>query len=217
MGIQAFSHLTNGYKKNENVKLKIALLGAPGSGKSTLSSGLLYFSKLFGFRCDAVPEVAKWHFYKGSDFTKENFEYDKFNEQKDLEDIYPSDLEVTICEAPLIISCVYALFYQGPDSKIFKDMYALAEQNKDRYSHFLVSRKLTHFEEFGRRENREQSEGLHQITIEILEKLKLNYTVINRYDDHIPLQSLASMGAIYKAEAVSLRAPKQQEAASLDH
>lgn len=199
--MQTFSHLTNGYQKNGKVKLKIALLGAPGSGKSTLSSGLLYFSKLFGFRSDAVPEVAKWHFYKGSDFSKENFEYDKFNEQMELEDIYPGDLEVTICEAPLIISSVYALFYNGPDSKIFKDMYALAEKHKDRYTHFLVTRKLTNFEDFGRRENAEQSEGLHQMTIDILEMLKLNYTVINRYDDHIPLQSLASMGAIHRNSA----------------
>jgi nicotinamide riboside kinase len=197
----AFSHLTNGHRKNDNISLKIAVLGAPGSGKSTLAAGLLYFSKLFGFRCDSVPEVAKWHFYKGSDFSRENFEYEKLEEQKQLEDIYPKDLEVTICEAPLIISSVYALFYNGEDSKIFKDMYQLAELHKDRYSHFLVSRKLTHFENFGRRESQEQSEGLHNMTLEILERLKLNYTVINRYDDHIPLQCLASMGAIYKEQA----------------
>ena len=45
-----FSHLTNGYSRNDDVNLKLAILGAPGSGKSTLSAGLLYFSKLFFLR-----------------------------------------------------------------------------------------------------------------------------------------------------------------------
>ena len=86
----------------------------------------------------------------------------------------------------------------------------MAEQHKDRYTHFLVSRKLCTFEEFGRRENHEQSEALHLKTLEILERLGLNYTVINRYDDHIPLQSLASMGAIYKGP--QLTATEKNEA-----
>ena len=193
-----FSHLTNGFVANDQVKLKIAILGAPGSGKSTLSAGLLYFCKLFGFRSDAVPEVAKWHVYRGTDFSKEGFEYEKFEEQRELESIYPPELDILICEAPLIISAVYSLFYFGEDHQIFKDMYDLAEKHKDNYTHFLVSRKLTNFEEFGRRENETESEDLHQLTIEVLERLKLNYTVINRYDDHIPIQCLASMGAIRK-------------------
>ena len=75
--MKSFSHLTNGYERNDNINLKIAILGAPGSGKSTLSSGLLYFSKLFLFNADAVPEVAKWDYYKGEDFTSKNYEYEK--------------------------------------------------------------------------------------------------------------------------------------------
>ncbi|MFK8138476.1 MAG: ATP-binding protein [Bdellovibrionales bacterium] len=198
--MNTFSHLTNGYTKNENIKIKIAIMGAPGSGKSTLSAGLLYFSKMFGFRVDAVPEVAKWHIYKGSDFNRREFEYEKFEEQKELENIYPRDLEVTICEAPLIISAVYAEMYHGTDSNIFKDMKKLAEANKDRYTHFLVSRKLKTFESFGRRENESQSDKIHEITLKHLEDLGVNYTVVNRYDDHIPLQTLAAMGAIYRTE-----------------
>src|SRR5689334_16382645 len=103
----SFSHLTEGYKRNPSVNLRIALMGSPGSGKSTLSSGLLYFSKLFLFKVDAVPEVAKWHYYKGTDFSQPEFELKKYDEQKALEDIYPKELEILICEAPLIISAVY--------------------------------------------------------------------------------------------------------------
>ncbi len=195
---RSFSHLTNGHTRNSNVNLKLAILGAPGSGKSTLSSGLLYFSKLFLFKTDAVPEVAKWDFYKGVDFSNPDYEYNKFKKQMELEDIYPSDTEVLICEAPLIISAAYAAFYNGDDSTIAKDMFELARQHKHRYTHFLVSRKLIKFENFGRNETEEQSEQLHQKTLEILEKLEINYTVINRYDDHIPIQILNMVGAIHQ-------------------
>jgi len=198
----SFSHLTNGYVRNDDVKLKLAILGSPGSGKSTLSSGLLYFSKMFLFKVDSVPEVAKWHFYKGTNFKSADFEYKKFQEQKDLEDIYPSNLEITICEAPLIISAIYASFYYGSDSKVAKDMFTLAEENKSRYTHFLVSRKLIKFEPFGRNETEDQANKIHKKTLETLEALQLNYTVINRYDDHIPLQMLAMVGAIKKKDKI---------------
>ena len=79
---ETFSHLTNGYSRNDDVNVKLAILGAPGSGKSTLSAGLLYFSKLFLFKADAVPEVAKWDYYKGVDFTSDEYEDEKGNNQK---------------------------------------------------------------------------------------------------------------------------------------
>lgn len=173
-------------------------MGAPGSGKSTLSAGLLYFSKLFSFRVDSVPEVAKWHIYKGSDFKDPQFEYRKYDEQKELEDIFPQELEVVISEAPLIISAVYSSFYMGDDHPVAQEMYRRAVQEKERYTHFILSRKLIRFESFGRNETEEQSEGLHLKTIQILEKLGLNYIVVNRYDQHIPLQILEMVGAIRK-------------------
>jgi nicotinamide riboside kinase len=195
---RTFSHLLNDYQRHLNVNLKLAILGAPGSGKSTLSAGLLYFSKLFLFKADSVPEVAKWDYYKGVDFSAEDYEYGKFQSQKELEDIYPKDLEITICDAPLIISAIYAAYYRGDDSQIAKDMFELANQCKYRYTHFLVSRKLVKFEDFGRNETEIQSEQLHQKTLEILERLEINYTVINRYDDHIPIQILDMVGAVGK-------------------
>ncbi len=193
-----FDHLTNGYSREQNVSLKFAIMGAPGSGKSTLSAGLLYFSKLFFFKADAVPEVAKWMIYKNKDFSQPNFELNKFKEQKKLENIYPKSLEITICEAPLIISAAYAYYYHGEDSDVYKNLLSLANKEKHRYTHFFITRKLAPFENFGRRETESQSEELHSVMIKILEILNVNYMVINRFDEHIPLQVLESVGAIKK-------------------
>ena len=100
----------------------------------------------------------------------------------------------------MIISAIYAAYYRGDDHKIAQDMFKLAEKEKDRYTHFLVSRKLVRFENFGRNETESQSEQIHAKTLEILERLQINYTVINRYDDHIPIQILAMIGAVGKSK-----------------
>lgn len=192
----SFAHLTEGYKRNSTVNLRIALMGSPGSGKSTLSSGLLYFSKLFLFKVDAVPEVAKWHYYKGTDFSQPEFELKKYDEQRSLEDIYPKELEILICEAPLIISAVYSAFYLGDDHPVSQEIFQRAEREKDRYTHFIVSRKLVKFEKYGRNESESQAEALHNKTLQILEQMGINYAVLNRYDEHIPLQVLSMVGAI---------------------
>lgn len=195
--LNSFSHLTEGYRRNSSVSLRLAILGSPGSGKSTLSSGLLYFSKLFLFKVDAVPEVAKWHFYKGTDFSQPEFELKKFDEQKTLEDIYPKELEILICEAPLFISAVYAAFYLGDSHPVSVELFNRALSEKSRYTHYIVSRKLVAYESFGRNETELQSEKLHAKTVELLEKMGINYAVINRYDEHIPLQVLSMVGAIH--------------------
>lgn len=193
------SKLTEGYTKSENVKVKIAILGAPGSGKSTLSSGLLYFSKLFRFKSDAVQEVAKIDFYKKVDFKSEKYERSKFKRQKNLEKAYPDELEITICEAPLIISSIYSEYYRGKDHPVAIEMMKNAEKFKENYTHYIVTRKLiTGFEDFGRNESEKESEELHQKTLEILERLRINYITINKYDDHVPLEILKMIGAVQK-------------------
>jgi nicotinamide riboside kinase len=194
------SILTQDFIKSSNVKAKIAILGSPGSGKSTLSSGLLYFSKLFRFKSDSVPEVAKWDIYKKVDFSTDKYERNKFKRQKNLEKIYPNELEITICEAPLIISAIYSEYYRGKKDPIAQEMLKNAEKHKNDYTHFFVTRKLVsgNFEDFGRNEDEKTSEALHQKTLEILERLRINYTVINKYDDHVPLQILKMIGAIQK-------------------
>ena len=83
--------------------------------------------------------------------------------------------------------------------KLQKICLSWRRQEKDRYTHFLVSRKLVKFENFGRNETESQSEQIHAKTLEILERLQINYTVINRYDDHIPIQILAMIGAVGKS------------------
>lgn len=188
----------NDYEK-QDVKVRIALLGAPGSGKTTLSLGLGYFAKLFEFRSEIVQEVAKLDIYKGVDFSKAGYEESKFKRQKKLEEIYPKELEILIVDGPLIISAIYADYYHGRDSEIAKKMFKYAQQYKNNYSHFFVTRKLNKtFEQFGRNEDEKKAEEIHHKTIEILERLKINYMVINEYNQNVPINIFEQIGAIRK-------------------
>lgn len=185
------------YIKNKNVKVKIAILGSPGSGKSTLASGLLYFSKLFQFKCEAVPEVAKFDFFKKVDMSKDSYEEKKYKRQLNMERIYPSDLDVLICEAPLIMSYIFSYMYKGKDHPVTLSMRKKAEIHKLEYTHFIITRKLHNgYETFGRNESEVESEELHRITLQVLEDLGINFTLINKYDEHVPLKVLEMIGAI---------------------
>lgn len=185
------------YIKNKNVKVKIAILGSPGSGKSTLSSGLLYFSKLFQFKCEAVPEIAKWDFFKQVDMSNDSYEEKKYKKQLQMERIFPNDLDVLICEAPLIMSYIFSYLYKGKDHPVTLLMRKKAENHKKEYTHFFITRKLHNgYETFGRNESESESEELHKITLQVLEELGVNFTLINKYDEHVPLKVLEMIGAI---------------------
>jgi nicotinamide riboside kinase len=193
------SILVKNFKKSADIlSIKIGILGGPGSGKSTLASGIMYFAKMLDIEAELVPEVAKWDVFAKKNMSSSGYEYDKFKRQKSLEDKYPASLELVICEAPLVISAIFAAFYHGDDSKVAKDMFELAHKNKGRYSHMLVVKKLGKYKDKHRNETEGQSDTLHVKTLEILDRLEINYTVINSYHDGVPLQVLSQIGAVKK-------------------
>lgn len=180
--------------KPADKKYKIAILGAPGSGKTTLSAGLLYHCKLMSLKVDWVPEVAKWHFYRGADMTSLEFEFQKFKEQLELESIFPENLDILICEAPMIISAVYASFYHGDHSQIAEEFFNLAKQNLSRYSHYVVLKKSEEYEEFGRHQSEDEALAIHNRTIEILDRLGVAYTVYEQGLNQLPQKILSDIG-----------------------
>jgi hypothetical protein len=111
---------------------KIAIVGSPGSGKTTLSAGLFYHLKILRKHVELVPELIKYKVYKELNFNAPGFDIQNTLEQRELEEGLERSgrsarsIDYLICEAPLCNGYFYASFYGKDDEcavlrKIAKD------------------------------------------------------------------------------------------------
>ena len=109
--------------------MKVAIIGSPGTGKTTIAAGLYHQLKVKRKNVELIPELAKYKVYKGLDFTKFGFDIENAVEQKQLEDIFDNanpKLDIILTEAPLCVPYFYATFYGSNESIAFTK--ALAEK-----------------------------------------------------------------------------------------
>lgn len=137
---------------------KIAIIGAPGVGKSTIASGLHYEMKVQGLKAELVPELVKYKVFKGVDFSKDGFDIQNTIEQKDFEEVFEntSEIDYLICEAPLCNGYFYASFYEKElELPVLKKVAAEKINTYDVI--FFVKRENMEYSRFGRKESFEQS------------------------------------------------------------
>lgn len=143
---------------------KIAIIGSPGSGKSTIASGIFYFLKKEGFRCELVPELIKYKVYQGMKFNDDGFDILNTLEQKELEENIGKapNLEYLICEAPLCNGFFYSSFY-SKDAEIAV-LKRIAEKMIQTYELFIFveHEDSEEYETFGRKEDKTTSLKLEQ-------------------------------------------------------
>ena len=139
---------------------KIAIIGASGTGKTTIASGLFYFLKTLGKKVELVPELIKYKVYKNSDFKEDGFDIQNTLEQKELEKTIFSakDIEFIICEAPLCNGFFYSAFYNKKEE--WPVLKKIAEKHINNYDLIIFvehSRNVNDFEVFGRKEDKKTS------------------------------------------------------------
>lgn len=145
---------------------KIALVGAPGSGKTTIASGIFYNLKILGKKVEIVPELIKYKVYdQKADFTKVGFDILNTNEQKTLEDIISNadNMEFVICEAPLCNGYFYSSFYKKRDE--WPLLLKIAEQEIHNYDLIIFVEHLSlanEYELFGRKEDYNTSKKIEK-------------------------------------------------------
>lgn len=151
---------------------KIAIIGSPGSGKSTIASGIFYFLKKEGFRCELVPELIKYKVYQGMKFTDDGFDILNTLEQKELEENIGKapNLEYLICEAPLCNGFFYASFYsKDAEIAVLKRIAEKMIQSYDLFI-FVEHEDSDEYETFGRKEDQKTSLKLEKFIKESLVK-----------------------------------------------
>lgn len=165
--------------------LIINFFGAPGSGKSTLSSGLYHLLKKRGeYTCELVTEFAKdlaWEDRKQclNDqlyiSAKQNHRLQRLNEQ----------VEVIVSDSPLLQGLVYA------KKDYFPAYFDLVKQvfNSYRNTNFLVKRTKKYCTK-GRLQTENESDALHPIIESLLKENGMPYIEISSDIDMNDLCSL---------------------------
>lgn len=154
--------------------MKIAIIGPPGSGKTTLAAGLFYKLKKMNKKVEIVPELIKYKVYRGEDFGRPGFDIANTLQQQDFELAFNgSTFDFLIFEAPLCNGFFYSSFY-GKDTEALV-LKEIAKANINNYD-IILSHKIlpeSEYSEFGRKESKETSA---QFGLWIEKKLKsLNF------------------------------------------
>lgn len=159
--------------------MKIAIIGSPGSGKTTLTAGIFYTLKCLGEHVEMVPELIKYKVYKDINFDVEGFDILNTLEQKEFEELFETDkaktqIDFVICEAPLCNGYFYSSFYQKELE--FPILKKIAESKINTYDIMLFVERIPEAEyvTFGRKESFEQAKRLEDHIEEKLTELKFS-------------------------------------------
>jgi|ERR1035437_2489435 nicotinamide riboside kinase len=107
--------------------IKIAFVGAPGSGKTTISTQVFSELKIKGFRTEHVHEWIRNDIQKHGAMTSIWEQYRTRQHQKDLEDAVPETIEYCILDGGIILPYFYSVLYANPTEPrqrlVLQDMY----------------------------------------------------------------------------------------------
>lgn len=180
--------------------MKIAIIGSPGSGKTTLCFGLYYLLKKAGKRVEFVQELIKTKVYQSKskdEFLMEGFDIHNNIEQRKFEQIFDQitpPLDFIICEAPLCNSYFYASFYKKDDeAKILKKIALKTINNYDILIKLKFNNTKTSYETHGRNESFEESLALDNHIFNEFDKLNFKNKIIevdNRDDLDVIIKEL---------------------------
>lgn len=143
---------------------KIAIIGAPGSGKTTIAAGLFYFLKTKRKKVEMIPELVKYKVYEGQKFGEDGFDVENTVQQKRLEESVEKsqNIEYLICEAPLCNGYFYSSFYKKEAEWPVLKKIALNKIHSYDLVIFVEHVKDEDYETFGRKEDKNTSLELEQ-------------------------------------------------------
>jgi nicotinamide riboside kinase len=107
--------------------VKIAFIGAAGSGKTTLATEVYVQLKKAGKNAEMVHEWIRYDIQQHGAMTSIWEQYRTWQHQKELEDAIPAEVEYVIVDGSLLLQYFYAVLYANPAEPrqrlVLQDMY----------------------------------------------------------------------------------------------
>lgn len=166
----------------------IALLGGPGVGKSTVSTGLFSELKQRKVNCEYVSEYAKDVVWEGTNTLLEN-QIHVFSEQFRRQFRLLNKVDYIITDSPLLLNSIYFNYYcnsrKGADLRIFDENYCrilndLFDASFSQFDNitYLIDRKKE-YNPVGRIQTEHQARGIDIDIKNKLDTLGIKYSVLN--------------------------------------
>lgn len=149
----------------------INIFGAPGSGKSTLTFGLMYYLKLKGIECELAHEWIKSKLYEGSPYPFHDQLYTYAKQNKKLNELQ-NKVDYIITDSPSV-QCV-AYIEKEPDSYT-----PMALDYFNQYDNLNIFLERTHkYQPSGRNQTEEQAEIVGNKIKNMLDELGICYKTL---------------------------------------
>ncbi len=162
--------------------IRIALLGGPGSGKSTQCAH--FFSKLKeqSIPIEQVQEWVRESINKGQlPMNNPWVQFWIYEEQKDKEDCLPSAIQYMITDSPTLLSYVYALMNakRPGDNYLILKMYENFLIDLNRYDYiFVCAREKEYLKDGTRFQTKAEAIELDSLIISLLKQHNIHYEVL---------------------------------------
>lgn len=156
--------------------LVVNLFGAPGSGKSSLAYGIMWWLKVHDIKCEFVQEYAKGKFYEESHKTLDVQEY-VFGKQLLHTTRCIGKVDVIITDAPLLHSIIY-------DAGKDPDFKKLVKKKHDSFNTLNVFLLRNHpYDQSGRYQNEDGAEKIGTEIRQLLNDLEVEVCEIKSGKD----------------------------------
>jgi len=152
------------------------LFAGPGSGKSSIGTGVFSLLKLHLISCEFTGEYAKTLAWEGRLNMKVN-SLKIFAEQHHRQFILDNEVDVIVTDSPLLIASAF----RKPFDELFHALVAREFKKYDNMNYFILREKP--FIQKGRKESEEEAKQLDHDIFSLLEREQILFTsVVGNYE-----------------------------------
>ena len=149
----------------------INLYGAPGSGKSTIASGLFYHMKMAGLNVELAPEYVKPKLFEENTYVFKDQLYCFAKQNKKLRELN-GKVDFVITDSPLLMS----LIYNSTEVSLFNDLVVQYYSQYDNMN-FLLKRNHKYHTE-GRMQSEQESDTVGEDLERYLNTYNIDYKTL---------------------------------------